>query len=190
MRRRPKDQYTLFDQPLSLPNGFVYRPDFISLAEEEQLVAWFDSLPLTNAPYFEYTAQRRILSFGWSMEYGRLVPGEPLPQMLAPLARRIAKWLVIPERSIVEALVTEYTPGAAVGWHKDNEPCEIIVGISFAGWAEMELRPIAHQEEVTRIPLEPRSVYVMQKESRHEWHHRIRPVEALRYSITFRTLRG
>jgi alkylated DNA repair dioxygenase AlkB len=192
MRTRPKDQYTLFDLPVSLPNGFVYRPDFISLHEETILLETFAALPLYNAPYKEYVAQRRILSFGWEYEDKKFVPGEPLPGFLQPFARRIAKWAVIPEKSIVEALITEYTRGAGVGWHRDNEPCETVVGISLAGWAEMELRSLPRHgdpKEGTRLPLEPRSAYLMQKDSRWKFQHRIRPVETLRYSITFRTLK-
>lgn len=191
MRKRARDQYTLFDTSVSLPNGFVYRPDFITAGEEEELIHIFQSLPLVNAPYFEYTSQRRIMSLGYEWRGKSFIPGEPLPSWLQPLARRISKWLVIPERSIVEALVTEYTPGAGVGWHKDNEACESIIGVSLAGWADMQLRPLAGHgdpDQVTRLSLEPRSAYVMQKNSRHTFQHRIMPVEVLRYSITFRTL--
>lgn len=192
MRKRPADQYTLFDTAVSLPNGFVYRPEFITASEQEMLVHEIEQLPLRNAPYMEYVAKRRILSFGWGYEHDRFVPGPPLPDFLVPLAKRIAKWAVIPEDSIVEALITEYEPGAGVGWHCDNEPCETIVGISLSGWADMQLRPLARwgdSKNATRLSLEPRSAYLMQKDSRWKHQHRIMPVETLRYSITFRTLK-
>jgi hypothetical protein len=35
---------------------------------------------------------------------------------------------------------------------------------------------------------EPRSLYLMKGESRHDWEHSIPAVEARRYSITFRTM--
>jgi alkylated DNA repair dioxygenase AlkB len=190
MRKRPADQYTLFDSGMSLPNGFVYRPEFITLAEEEMLLHIFKSLPFVNAPYHEYTAQRRIIDFGQIWERDQYVPAQPIPDFLRPCIKRIAKWLVIPEKSIVEALVTEYTSGAGVGWHKDSEPCETIVGISLAGWADMQMRYLPRYgdpKQVTRLSVEPRSAYVMQKDSRYKFQHRIMPVETLRYSITFRT---
>ena len=36
----------------------------------------------------------------------------------------------------------------------------------------------------------PRSAYLMSGPSRSDWQHSIPPVEALRYSVTFRTVRG
>jgi hypothetical protein len=38
--------------------------------------------------------------------------------------------------------------------------------------------------------LEPGSAYVLAGEARWSWQHHIPPTPALRYSITFRTLRG
>jgi alkylated DNA repair dioxygenase AlkB len=35
---------------------------------------------------------------------------------------------------------------------------------------------------------EPRSLYVMEGEARHDWEHSIPPVERRRCSITFRTM--
>ncbi len=191
MRKRPADQYKLFDIPVQLPNGFVYQPEFITKREEEQMVALFEELPLENAPYHEYTAKRRILSYGWAYDAaGNTIPGEPIPDFLKQLIQRIAKWTNIPRANIVQALITEYTPGAGVGWHCDNERCENVIGISFAGWADMQLRPLARhgdQKDITRLSLEPRSAYLMQLDSRWKYQHRIMPVETLRYSITFRT---
>jgi alkylated DNA repair dioxygenase AlkB len=37
--------------------------------------------------------------------------------------------------------------------------------------------------------LDPRSVYLMRGPSREVWEHSIPAVEALRYSVTFRTMR-
>ena len=38
------------------------------------------------------------------------------------------------------------------------------------------------------LAVEPRSAYLLSGEARHEWEHSIVPGEALRFSITFRTL--
>jgi alkylated DNA repair dioxygenase AlkB len=40
------------------------------------------------------------------------------------------------------------------------------------------------------LTLEPRSAYLMRGPVRIEWEHSIPAVDALRYSITFRTLRA
>lgn len=189
---RTGDQYKLFDAGISLPNGFVYRPEFLTVREEESLIEEFEGLPLVNAPFKEYTARRRIINFGWGFDADTNlpVPGPPLPGFLLPLQRRIAKWLDIPVKRVVEALVTEYQAGTPLGWHRDNEKFESIIGISLAGWCDLRLRPLnsRKKEDVLTIPLEPRSAYLMQGESRWSWQHSIAQTKTLRYSITFRTL--
>jgi alkylated DNA repair dioxygenase AlkB len=36
--------------------------------------------------------------------------------------------------------------------------------------------------------LEPRSIYILEGEARTAWEHSVPPVDALRYSLTFRTV--
>jgi alkylated DNA repair dioxygenase AlkB len=190
---RAAAQSTLFDTSKSLPNGLVYRPDFITQAEEELLLAHIENLPLSHSRLGEYVAKRRIVGFGWGYDFDkkRLVPGPALPRFLQPLQRKIGKWLDIAPRRVAEALITEYTPGSPIGWHRDNESFEHIVGVSLAGWCRMRFRPIdkiGNAKSVISIDLEPRSAYIMQGDVRWRWQHSIPAVKTLRYSITFRTL--
>ena len=195
-RSRAGDQYPLFDFGMTYPNGFTYKPDFITPDEESALIASIENLELTNAPYKEYVANRRIKNFGWSYDptTNDLVPGEPLPNFLRPLAARIAAYLGIPKSHIIEALVTEYQPGVGVGWHRDNEKADKVIGISLAGWCDFQLQKIGNNragravEESLTVTVEPRSIYVMQGESRWDYLHRVVPTKALRYSVTFRTV--
>lgn len=199
---RATHQAKLFDTGTSLPNGFVYRPDFLTTAEEAELLSWFLDLPFERSLSAEgYEAKRRIVNFGWSYDFatGVLIPGPALPRFLQPIARKIAKWLDIPKTHVAEALISEYEPGAAIGWHRDNEGFESIIGISLSGWATLRLRPLESlrgkfrgesrsPKEVTSLEVEPRSAYLMQKDSRWKYQHSIPKLKALRYSITFRTL--
>ena len=198
-RSRAGDQFPLFDFGQSYPNGFTYEPNFITADEESALIAAIEKLELKNAPYKEYIANRRIKNFGWSYdpETSQLVAVEPLPSFLRPLATRIAAYLGIPKSHVIEALVTEYQPGVGVGWHRDNEKVDKVVGISLAGWCDFQLQKIGndrnvHEPDKKETPLtvtvEPRSMYVMQGESRWDYLHRVVPTKALRYSVTFRTL--
>jgi alkylated DNA repair protein (DNA oxidative demethylase) len=43
--------------------------------------------------------------------------------------------------------------------------------------------------QVAEVTLEPRSAYVLAGAARFAWQHSIPPTKALRYSITFRTLK-
>jgi alkylated DNA repair dioxygenase AlkB len=96
----------------------------------------------------------------------------------------------------METLVTEYRPGAGIGWHRDAPPFGIIVGISLVAPCTMKFRPwpvvksLGRRTKPLAKLLEPRSVYVLAGDVRHRWQHSIPPGDALRYSITFRTLRG
>ena len=187
---RAADQYKLFDTKLHLPNGFVYRPEFLTIHEEEKLIGVFKKLPFERAPFQEYFAKRRIVNFGWDFDYdtNEFLPGPDLPSFLKPLQRKVAKWLDIPAARVAEALVTEYQPGTPLGWHRDREAFESIVGISLSGWCNMRLRPLRDLKEIHTVPLEPRSAYLMQGESRWQWQHSVTETKTLRYSITFRTL--
>ncbi len=192
---RAAAQATLFDTSVSLPNGFVYRPNFLTLEEEADIVSYIEDLPFSHSRLGEYVAKRRIIGFGWGFDFRehKLIPGPPLPPFLHGVQRKIGKWLDIPHTRVAEALITEYSPGSAIGWHRDNESFDAIVGISLSGWCRLRLRPLwraakRHPKEVISLPLEPRSAYVMQHESRWDFQHSIPNVETLRYSITFRTL--
>ncbi len=194
----PLPQEELFENGPALPCGFCYRSEFLTESEERELVGFIEDLPLENGRLGEYTAKRRVYGFGWGYDFReeRLVEGPPLPPFLVPLQRKVAKWLDIPVARVAEALITEYAPGAAIGWHRDNEKFEHVVGVSLSGWCRMRLRPIRYRvhgrrrtrADIAALPLAPRSAYAMQGESRWEYQHSIPRVTELRYSITLRTL--
>lgn len=193
---RPGSQSKLIDTGVHLPTGLVYRPDFITPEEEAEILSYIELLPLEEAEFGEYKSKRRHFGFGWGYDYDkkRFIPGPPLPPFLRRIQLRIAKWLDISPSRVVEALINEYSPGSPLGWHRDNEAFEHIVGISLGGWARMRFRPIQRKEEkkdskkVVSLELEPRSAYIMQKDIRWKWQHSVAATKVLRYSITFRTL--
>jgi alkylated DNA repair dioxygenase AlkB len=180
MRGRVPDQYPLFDTAEAWPNGFVYKPELITPEEEAILLAHIRELPLRNAPFKEYVAKRRV--YGW---WGK----RKLPEWLLPITAKLAQWQGVPQDTFKNALVSEYSAGTGVGWHRDAPPYQKIFGLSLAGWATFELRPNRNasiQRAFSRM-VEPRSVYIMQGESRETFQHRVAPTKTLRYSITFRT---
>lgn len=186
----------LFDTAVHLPSGLVYRPDFITSEEEADILSYIEFLPLEEADYGEYRSKRRHFGFGWGYDHEKkeFIPGPSLPPFLRRLQIRIGKWLDISPERVVEALINEYSPGSPLGWHRDNEAFEHIVGISLAGWARMRFRPYQDKDKrkdpkkVVSLELEPRSAYIMQKDIRWKWQHSVAATKVLRYSITFRTL--
>jgi alkylated DNA repair protein (DNA oxidative demethylase) len=176
---RHGEQAKLFDLPERLPNGLVYRPDFLTQSEEEVLLAYIENLSMPLLQFNEHESKRRGMAFE-----------HDIPVFLEPLQRRIAKWLDVRTLGINEAFVQEYPPGYGIGWHRDRET-PLVVGVSLRGWARMRFRPlerIGDARAVVSFEVEPRSAYVMQKEIATRWQHSVAPVTAARYSITFRTL--
>jgi alkylated DNA repair dioxygenase AlkB len=186
-------QGELFGIPQDLPAGMVYEPNFITRDEEAVLLSEIRNLPLREAKYKEYTAKRRIISYGGSYDFSsnELIPAGPIPPFLHPLRECIAEWLEVPASRFTHALIAEYATGTQLGWHRDVPEFEIIVGISLGAACRMRLRRYPPTKgrslETLSLNLEPRSVYVMRGEARWRWQHSIPPTKATRYSITFRT---
>jgi hypothetical protein len=74
-------QARLFVISPRLPAGMVYETDFITRAEEAALINEIVRLPLAEAKYKQYTAKRRIMSYGASYDFSRneLLPAGPIP---------------------------------------------------------------------------------------------------------------
>jgi alkylated DNA repair dioxygenase AlkB len=139
-----------------------------------------------------YIARRRIVEYGWEYDFGtrKASTTQPLPVYLAPMRERVAAFAGLAPEAIVEAVVTEYPPGAPIGWHRDVPQFEIIIGLSLASACRMRLKPYKAEGKIVSIMLEPRSLYIMRGPVRWKYQHSIPAVEKLRYSITFRTLRA
>ena len=57
-------QADLFAVEQQLPNGLLYRPDFLTADEERALLAHIEQLPFRAARFQQYTARRRVVRFG------------------------------------------------------------------------------------------------------------------------------
>lgn len=174
------------------PDGFLYRSEFISQDEERQLLTEIEQLPFEQALFQGYLAKRRMVAFGvdYSFESRQVSPGKPFPDFLLRLKDRVTELVAgANAENFVEGLVTEYAPGAAIGWHRDAAQFGIVCGISLLAPCRMRLRLTTKDEyEIASLVLEPRSAYVFRGEARWRWQHSIPPVDQLRYSITLRTL--
>ena len=192
----------------TVPAGFLSRPDFISAPEEKELLAHIEPLEFQRVEMRGVVARRRAIHYGWTYGYyaRRSEPGPPLPDYLLPLRARTAAWANIDASLFVEALVTEYPAGAPIGWHRDAPQFgDVIAGVSLLTSARMKFRLYVSPGDLHlpgergaeqqprrtthEILIAPRSGYLMTAAARRDYEHSIPPVGALRYSITFRTLR-
>ena len=86
-------------------------------------------------------------------------------------------------------LLTRYDPGAGIGWHRDRPVFEHVIGISLGAPAVLRFRRRdGARFDRASLPLPPRSIYHLSGPARHEWEHSIVPIDAPRWSVTFRSL--
>jgi alkylated DNA repair dioxygenase AlkB len=176
----------------NLPEGFVFEGDFISHEEENALISVIQSLDFAEFRMHGVTAKRRIVHFGlrYAFTSHHLTPAPDIPKEFESIRLRAAGMAGIEPCDFSETLVTEYRPGAGIGWHRDAPPFGIIAGISLASACRMRFqRGAGKLRETAAIELPPRSIYLFTGAARNHWQHSIPSTTTLRYSITFRTLR-
>jgi alkylated DNA repair dioxygenase AlkB len=185
-------QAALFDAA-ALPPGFAYAEAFLSEAEERSALEGIARLELQEARYKEFTARRRVASFGagYDFDANELTPAPVMAPFLEPLRDKAARWAGVDPLEFNYALVAEYRPGTQLGWHRDVPQFEAILGISLGSACTMRLRryPPRPREPIFTLALAPRSVYALHGEARWGWQHAIAPTPDLRYSLTFRSRR-
>ena len=184
-------QQLLFDIQ-ETPSGLIFQPDIIFPAEESELLALVPALPFAQFQMHGVTAKRRVVHFGLRYSFGSrgVSPAPPLPGAFEPLMSRAARLAGVQPSEFTETLITEYQPGAGIGWHHDAPPFGIIAGISLGAPCRMRFQKgSAAERRTSTLELPPRSIYLLTGSARSEWQHSIPSIPALRYSITFRTLR-
>ena len=186
------DQPTLFPSQEPLPEGFRYWPEFLSAEEERDLVAQFVPLPFESFQFHGFTGKRRVVSFGWRYDFEdrALRKADDMPPFLLPLRERAATLAGLGPAALQHALITEYAPGAGIGWHRDKAVFDEVVGISLLSRCDFRFRRRAGETwERATVDMAARSAYLLSGPSRTEWEHSIPEVDTLRYSITFRNFR-
>ena len=180
-----------------LPAGFRYQAEFITPDEERELSTAIGAVRFETFEMHGVVARRRVKFYGAAYADRDV---EPMPEFLAGLRAHAARWAGIAPDDFVMALINEYTPGATIGWHRDAPQYGIVSGISLLSGCRLKLRPYvptaparapgaAPRKTTHEITLEPRSGYLLSGLARTGFEHSSPATAALRYSITFRTLR-
>jgi alkylated DNA repair dioxygenase AlkB len=185
-------QLTLLGAGPELPEGFKYQPDIISPEEEGELLEWIRELPFKEFEFHGFVGKRRVVSYGWRYNFSErtVQKADDIPAWLLPLREAAAEFAAVEPASLQQVLVTEYAPGAAIGWHRDKAVFGDVIGVSLVSSCVFRLRrKVGATWERASLQAEPRSAYLLRGPSRTEWEHSIPPVDTLRYSITFRNFR-
>ena len=175
------------------PEGLVYRPDLLSPAEEEDVLAELMKLRFDPIILHGQEARRTARHYGLSYDYEarKPQPGEPAPGWIAPVQARAANLADVSPAELVEVLVQRYPVGSTIGWHRDAPAFGVVVGVSIGAACRLRFqRGKGEARRVWEVVLDPRSGYVLSGEARSAWQHAIPPTKEERYSITFRTLRA
>jgi alkylated DNA repair dioxygenase AlkB len=187
------EQFDLLDGPPQAPPGFVYHADFLADDEENQLARKLASLPLAPFDFHGFQGKRRTVSYGWRYAFdgGGLSEGDPIPEFLLPLRDRAARLVGAKLSAFEHLLVTEYSAGAGIGWHKDRSVFGQTIGISLLAPCRLRFRRRSGAGwDRSTVSVQPRSLYLLTGAARSEWEHSIPPLDQLRYSITLRDLAG
>lgn len=186
------EQLDLLTPSPPMPDGLSYRRELLDVTEEAALIARLSALAFTPFQFHGFQGKRRTVSFGWQYRFdgSGLATAEPMPDWLLQVRERAADFAHLPPHELVHALLIEYAPGAGIGWHRDRPDFGHVIGLSLASEAPLRFR-LKEGGKWRRLTLNaaPRSVYHLSGDAREKWEHSILAVPALRYSITFRTLR-
>ena len=131
----------LFGQA-ALPEGMKYQANFLSAEVDRKLLREIEGLPFREFEFHGFTGKRKTVSFGWRYEFnGRgLTRTDDMPPFLTGLRAHAEDFAGIAPGSLQQVLVTEYAPGAGIGWHKDRSVFGDVVGISLLSPCTFRLR--------------------------------------------------
>jgi alkylated DNA repair dioxygenase AlkB len=179
----------LFETPLIA--GLRYTEDVLTGAEQDALMERLGGLDLAPFRFHGWLGNRKTQSFGWRYDFedATFAPAEPIADWLEPVREKVAALAGLKPADFVHVLLARYDPGAGIGWHRDRDVFENVVGISLGTPATLRFRQRL-PDGFRRASLEvaPGSAYLLTGEARHEWEHSIAPGDQLRFSITLRTL--
>ncbi len=105
----------MMDASGPLPGGFAYRAEFISAAEERNLLDAIQRIEFSEVRMHGVVAKRRVAHFGYLYAFeGRdLTEGPPIPEFLLPLRMRAAELIDAAPDDLAEALLTYYPTGVS-----------------------------------------------------------------------------
>lgn len=128
--------------PPALPAGMRYGAEVVSAELQEGLLAKLPDLPFKAFDFHGFLGKRRVVSFGWKYDFGeeKLHRIDDMPDWLRPARELAAEFAGLEPAQLQQVLVTEYGPGAGIGWHRDKAVFGEVVGLSLGAPCTFRLR--------------------------------------------------
>lgn len=171
----------------NIPRCSRYTENFLSEDSEEDLMTFLDQQE------FVAEGNRKVLSYGERYHYkGAKASETPIPEIIQTLIGKVKEAHDL-SYEINQVLVNKYDPSANLPSHSDNEgsirPDSSIFTISLGAPGKIEFTKLNGQEK-SALVVEPRSLYVMSRDSQNLFKHEVlqNPAEQIRYSITLRSV--
>jgi alkylated DNA repair dioxygenase AlkB len=135
------EQFSLFADRLSGPEGLRYAEEFVSPAAEKTLIGHIAALPLQPFQFGRYEGKRRVASFGFRYDYTmrRLEEADPIPEWLGSIIEKVDAFGG-PGTRIGQVLCTEYDVGVGIGWHRDKPHFDRVFGLSLGSACKFRFR--------------------------------------------------
>src|SRR5450631_724045 len=162
------EQFSLFADKLSGPEGLRYAEEFVSPATEKALIGQIAALPLQPFQFGQYEGKRRVASFGFRYDYTmrRLEEADPIPEWVGPIIEKVEAFGGRGTR-ISQVLCSEYDVGVGIGWHRDRPLFDRVFGLSLGSARQFRFRRAAYTKwERFTLKARPRSIYMMSGPSR------------------------
>lgn len=152
----------------TVPVGLFLTPDFITQAEEQELISWVDQHPWSSE------LSRRTQHYGYQYDYTHrnIQPTVPLS---GPLLQLQQKFVAAGYNNLTQCIVNEYYRDQGIAPHIDrNIFGPIIIGISLSADTVMSFeRSRNNVTETFECFLPRRSLLMLTDEARSEWKHGI-----------------
>ena len=106
---------------MTLPEGLIYVPGFLTEIEERDVLAVLAAFELHPYVLHDTPSRRLVRSFGLTLVAGAYDagPAAPIPAGLEWLRTRCAWLMGCEPKEVADLLVSRYPPGAGIGWHRD-----------------------------------------------------------------------
>ncbi len=188
------------DHGQTLIPGLLYRPNYIDVTAERELLGQIDCLAWRS------DLKRRVQHYGYLYDYkARQITAKArlgaIPPWLSVWCRQLCEDGLF-EKEPDQVIVNEYLPGQGIASHIDRPDCfgDRIASLSLGGSCMMEFKNGSTGAVISNF-LKARSLIIMAGPARYEWQHGIRPRKTdtvggrrlnreRRVSVTFRNVVG